>query len=48
MAIGSLNNYNNFDPLVFKSKIKLVVNDEVKKQVVNVESADFDYHVYSC
>ena len=38
MAIGSINNNQYLDPLLFKTTIKFVVDEKINKQVVNIEN----------
>ena len=38
MSIGLANNMNIHNPLLYKTKIKFVINDDIKKQVVNVDT----------
>ena len=38
MAIGTINNVNYFNSIIFKTRVRFVVNGDVKKQVVNVEN----------
>ena len=38
MTIGLANNMSIHNPLLHKTKIKFVINDDIKKQVVNVDT----------
>jgi len=38
MAISSINNAIYLNSLIFKTKIKFVVDDEIKKQIINIEN----------
>ncbi len=38
MAIGAINNVNYINSIIFKTKIRFIVNGDIKKQVVNIEN----------
>ena len=38
MTISSINNAIYLNSLIFKSKIRFVVDDEIKKQIINIEN----------
>jgi len=38
MAVGSINNVNYINSIIFKTRIRFVVNGDIKKQVVNIEN----------
>ncbi len=38
MSIGEINNVKIIDPLIFKTKLKFIVDDQVNKQIVNIEN----------
>ena len=38
MTISSINNAIYLNSLIFKTKIRFVVDDEIKKQIINIEN----------
>ena len=38
MSINSTNSINNDNPLIYKTIIKFIINDEIEKQVVKVDT----------
>lgn len=38
MAIGAVNNTQISDSMLFKTKIRFVINGDVKKEIINVEN----------
>ncbi len=38
MAVGAINNTQISDSILFKTKIRFVINGDVKKQIINVEN----------
>jgi len=41
MSVGVINSAKIIDPMIFKNKLKFVVDEKVNKQIVNAENNEF-------